>query len=332
VTAAPRESPAESIEASLEPSAVAANRRLAEAAVLLVTVIWGVNYVVVKAALAEAPPVAFQALRFSVASLLLLGFLRWREGGIGLRRRDILPMALLGFVGFGAYQALWSLGLVETTAGNSALIVAATPVLTILISASIGTDRLTPSRALGAAISFGGVLVVVGASAAVGGGNVLGDALTLAAALCWAIYVSFGANALRRLSPLRATTWTVTFGTLALWPLALLELTQAGGFRLAADGWLAVLFSGLLSVAVANVLVFHAIKLLGPVRISAFQFLSPVVAVVVGALWLHEAIRFGQIVGGLLIGAGILVLRRAPRRTAADEPAGMRRARPARIG
>jgi len=65
-------------------------------------------------------------------------------------------------------------------------------------------------------------------------------------------------------------------------------------------------------VAVANVLVFHAIKLLGPVRISAFQFLSPAVAVVVGALWLREAIRFGQIVGGLLIGAGILVLRVPP--------------------
>jgi drug/metabolite transporter (DMT)-like permease len=257
------------------------------------------------------PPVAFQAIRFSFAALLLLGLLRWREGRVALPARDLVRLAALGAIGFGVYQVLWSTGLARTTAGDSALIVASTPVLTILVSATIRTDRLTGTGLAGAAVSFlGVVLVVVAREGGRQGGEALGDLLTLVAALCWAIYVSFGAGVLVRHSPLRATAWTVTFGALFLWPFAIVQLQGVDLPAVDPRVWLGLAWSGLLPAGLANVAVFHAIKLLGPVRITAFQFLAPVVAVGVGALWLGESIHAPQLAGGLLIAAGILAIRR----------------------
>src|SRR3989304_4396386 len=88
----------------------------------------------------------------------------------------------------------------------------------------------------------------------------------------------------------------------------------AGGGAGPMLAWVALAFSALLSVAVGNVVTFRAVRLLGPTRVTNYQFLSPVVAVVVGALLLSEVIVPGQIVGGAIIGAGILVARGDGRR------------------
>ena len=73
---------------------------------------------------------------------------------------------------------------------------------------------------------------------------------------------------------------------------------------------LAILYSGTMAAGVANVVIFHAIKLVGPTRITALQSLVPAMAVVLAAVFLGEAIRPGQIVGGAIIIAGVAILRR----------------------
>ena len=121
-----------------------AERRAAEVAVLLVMVFWAGNFVVVKAALAELPPVAFTSIRFALGSLVLFAVCRWREGAVLLPRRDLAQLAVLGAIGFALYQALWTTALDHTTAADSALLIASTPIITALIAAAIGSDRLTP--------------------------------------------------------------------------------------------------------------------------------------------------------------------------------------------
>ena len=67
-------------------------------------VIWAGNFVVVKDALGELPPVGFTMVRFVIAAAVLLIVCRVREGSVGLPRRDIVPLAVLGAVGIGIYQ------------------------------------------------------------------------------------------------------------------------------------------------------------------------------------------------------------------------------------
>ncbi|MGD0018838.1 MAG: DMT family transporter [Candidatus Limnocylindrales bacterium] len=288
-----------------------ANARLgAEIATLLVMVTWGANVVAVKAAIADVPPIIFTMTRFVLAFLVLLALLRWREGSVSLPRRDALSIALLGLVGFGLYQDLWASALGQTTAANSALLTAATPVSTLLLAAAVGSDTLSPAKAIGAAISFGGAVGVVAATHGFGlTGASGGDLMTLVATVCWACYVAFGTPVLRRYSALRTATWAIGFGCLGMLPVALLELPQfvPAHVGLGTLGLLA--YCALLPAAASNVVVFAAIKILGPTRVMLFQFLVPAFAVVMAAFFLGEAIVPGQLLGGLVIVLGILVAR-----------------------
>ena len=260
------------------------------------------------------------ALRFGVASVVLLVLLRLREGSVGVPLRDFAGMAVVGILGFGLYQVFWTTGLQSISAGDSALLIAATPVLTALLAVVAGSDTLTPGKLAGALISFTGVAIVIaGGQALTLGASLVGEVLTLGAALCFAIYTSFGAPILRRHSPLRTTAWTMTAGSLFLLPIGGAQLAAAdlGAVPLAA--WTAVAYSAVLPAALSNVIVFHGVKLLGPTRITAYQFLVPAFAVVMAAAFLQESVRAAQIVGGIVIVAGILVTRSGsatPRRVA----------------
>jgi len=282
--------------------------------------LWAGNFIVVKGAVAILPPVGFTLLRFGVAAVTVLLLLRWREGSISLPRSDGVRIGLLGVVGFGCYQVFWSTGLQSISAGDSALLIATTPVWTAVLAAATGADTLSPTRLAGALLSFAGVAVVIGSGPGFDlGVSLIGDALTLVAALCWAIYTAFGANILRRHSPLKTTTWAIVAGTLFLAPIGIAQLVSSGqagtiGAGLAAGAGLAIvlaiLYSGTLAAGTANVVIFHAIKLVGPTRITALQSLVPAMAVVLAAVFLGEPIRAGQVVGGVIIIAGVAILRR----------------------
>ncbi len=282
--------------------------------------LWAGNFIVVKGAVAVLPPVGFTFLRYIVASVTVLLLLRWRDGDISLPRSDALRIGILGVVGFGFYQVFWSTGLQSISAGDSALLIATTPVWTAVLAAATGADTLSPTRLAGAILSFLGVAVVIGSGPGFDlGTSLIGDVLTLVAALCWAIYTAFGANVLRRHSPLKTTTWAIVAGTLFLAPIGTAQLISSAESGSIAAGLaagaalaviLAIVYSGTLAAGTANVVIFHAIKLVGPTRITALQSLVPAMAVVLAAIFLGEPIRPGQVVGGVIIVAGVAILRR----------------------
>lgn len=285
-------------------------RRLAELAVVIVMVFWAGNFIVVKSAVGIVPPIAFTFLRYCLAAVTLLALLRWREGAIHLPRGDVVRLAVLGSVGFGCYQLIWPVALQTIPAGDSALLIATTPVITALLAAAVGADTANPVKLIGALISFVGVALVIAAGQGVDLGVSLGgDLLTLVAALCWAVYTVFGANLLRRHSPLVATTWAIVFGTLFMAPIGIAQLAAMDLSLIGPPVILAVVYAGTLAAGIANVIVFHGLKLLGPTRVTAFQFLVPALAVVLAAIFLGEAIRPVQVVGGAVILAGVALLR-----------------------
>jgi drug/metabolite transporter (DMT)-like permease len=288
----------------------AADRRLAEIGVVAVMVLWAANFIVVKSAVAQLPPVGFTFLRFLLASATLLVLLRWREGSIGMPRRDLVAILGLGAVGFGAYQILWTTGLTTVPAGDSALLIAATPVLVAILAVVARSDVLTPVKLVGVLVSFAGVVVVIGSGPGLTlGRSLIGEGLTLAGAVCWSFYTAFGAPFVRRYSPLRATAWATVAGTIVLAPLALVQLASLDQIPLGADVVGAILYSGMLAAGVSNVIVLNGVKVVGPTRTAALQFLVPALAVLLAFLLLHEPIRPGQVVGGLIIVGGVLITR-----------------------
>ena len=295
------------------PAGVSASAaRIAEAGVLLVMAAWAANFIVVKAANEQIPPVTFAFLRFGIAALTLLIGLRLREGSWAppAPRGDALAIMALGGLGFGIYQILWSIALQDIPAGDSALLIATTPVITALLAVVSKADVLTRTKLLGSLVSFAGVAVIVSAGHGISlGGALVADLMTLIAATCWSIYTAFGANVLRRHSPLRTTAWAMVGGSLVLLVPAVLQGTGVSWGSVSVDAWAGLAFSAFIPAGVANVVVFSAIKLLGPTRITAFQFLVPFMAVLMGAVFLAEPVRFDQLLGGVIIVLGVAIAR-----------------------
>ena len=94
--------------------------------------VWGVNFPIIKGALAELSPLSFNAIRFSTASLLLLALLYFREKNFSIRKGDISCFILLALVGNTVYQLFFIHGIARTTASNSSLILATTPIFIVL--------------------------------------------------------------------------------------------------------------------------------------------------------------------------------------------------------
>ena len=297
-------------------AAASVERRLAEVGVLAVMVFWAANFIVVKDVLGLVPPVGFTFLRYALAAVALVIYLRWSEGALRWPEGGWWILGL-GGLGFGLYQILWTVGLQTISAGDSALLIASTPVFTAVIAVLIGTDTLRPAKAVGVVLSFIGVAIVIAAGVGIElAGEPIGFALTIAAAFCWASYTALGARVLRRHSPLVLTTWATLGGVAVLAPVGLGQLLSPGTVRAASTGdWvgiaLAVAFSGLLAAALANVVVFHGVRLLGPTRITTIQGLVPAMAVVLAFIFLAEPIRPAQVLGGAIIVLGVGLTRRA---------------------
>lgn len=307
------------------PRHTARERRLADLGLLVTVAVWSANFVVVKAAIGELGPLTFTSIRYVVATLTLFAVVRWRTGAIRRPEGLVLKLILLGVLGFGCYQVVWTLGLTQITAGDSALIVASAPVLTVLLAGAVGMDRLTPPKLVGALVAFAGVALVVTGGQVSSGASLIGYALTFSAAILWAVYTVLGARMLRWVDPLTATAWTVLGGMLFLLPFGAWEVATSPPASVSLAAIVGILYSGSLAAGTANVLVFHAITVLGPSRASATQFLVPFGAVLLGALFLAEPVGLIQLVGGVIIIAGVALTRR---RTVL--PAGARRRRPAR--
>jgi drug/metabolite transporter (DMT)-like permease len=266
--------------------------------------------VVVKASITALGPLVFTALRYGVAALTLFGLLRWRRGAIRWPGPIGWRLMALGVMGFGFYQVSWTLGLTQITAGDSALLVACSPVLTALIAGALGLDRLTVPKMAGAAVAFVGVAIVVTQGHAMSlGASLVGDAITLFAACMWAIYTVAGARVLRTVDPLDATAWSVLGGLLFLIPFGVGDLLVAPPASWSLGVVVGVLYSGSLAAGIANVLVFRAIVVVGPTRAASAQLLVPFGAVMLGAVFLLEPVGVGQVVGGLIIVAGLLLTR-----------------------
>ncbi|MGH7507094.1 MAG: DMT family transporter, partial [Longimicrobiales bacterium] len=150
------------IRSSIRPVESGADAQLrASAALLMMVIIWAVNFAVAKRALDLIAPLAFNALRFPLAALVVLFALRMR-GPVPLpERRDVWKVLALGVLGNVLYQQFFVFGLANTRAGVASVLLAGTPIATTLLSALLGHERIRPLVWAGVLASFAGIVLVV---------------------------------------------------------------------------------------------------------------------------------------------------------------------------
>lgn len=277
----------------------------------LMVAIWGANFSLVKVALREFPELVFNALRLLIASSLFLGAIWWQQRTTprpALSRAEWVRVVVLGLIGHLIYQFLFLGGLKRTSVANGSLIMGTTPVIVALLSAWTGHERISLQRWLGAAISFLGLYIVVGAQA--GLGNPTGDLLVLASTACWATYSVASVPLLKRHSPVVVTGYTMSVGATAYTLAAVPALRAMAWGQVSALSWGLMLASAVFALGLAYLIWYSSVQRVGSTRTAAWSNVTPVMAMSIAALWLGEGLALRQLAGAAVIFAGLVMTRR----------------------
>jgi drug/metabolite transporter (DMT)-like permease len=297
---------------------------------LLMTLIWGTNYPLVKSVFRELDPQAFNALRLVIASCVLVATSRMAArahaltsasgGGIArvasifhtpepVTRSDWIRLAWLGLVGHCLYQYLFVGGLARTSVANGALLVSSTPIVITLISTIWGKERIGALHWAGTLLSLLGIYIVVGRGAHVSGESLQGDLRLMGAVICWAIYTIGSRPLMARHSPVGVTARSMMLGTLIYVPLAAPNLAQVPWGAVSTITWLKLVYSSLFALCVAYTIWYTAVRAIGSARTSVYSNLLPIVAMVTAWLWLREPIGTAKIAGAAAVLAGVALTR-----------------------
>ena len=284
-----------------------------ETALSLMVFVWGVNFAVVKHALASIHPLAFNALRFVIASVLVYGVLRFR-GEVSLPdRRDLPRVVALGLLGNVLYQMCFILGLDRTAAGHAALILALTPVMTAFLSMLTGHERPGPRTWGGASLSILGIALVSGASIRVEGTNALvGDAILVTACIAWSVYTVGARPIVRRYGSVRTTAWTMWVGAAGLLVVGAPALGRAEWGTIPREAWGGLLFSAVFAIGLAYLIWYRGVERIGNTRTAIFSNLTPVAALFAGAFLLNERPGPLALLGAVLTIGGVMIVRTDP--------------------
>ncbi|KQV92826.1 DMT family transporter [Rhizobacter sp. Root1221] len=281
-----------------------------------VPLIWGGTFIAARVVSAHLPPATAAALRFVFAALALLAAVRlsrgWRAMG-QLGWRQLAATAALGATGVLAYNLLFFRALAVLPAGRASVIVALTPVVTLVLAAVVLGDRLSPRRWGGVVMALAGVWAVVTrgdlSQLAVAAGR--GELAMFGAVCAWAVYTLVGRTMLREVPPLVATAWAAVWGVIFLVPVAWFERAQVRMADVTIGTFAGLVFLGVLGTAVGFVWYSEGVQRLGSDRAVVFNNLVPVFGVALGWMLLGEPVGSSALLGGALAVAGVFVVNRA---------------------
>jgi len=285
--------------------------RLAYGAVIGAAVLWGGSIVAQKLALSGFSAVEASVLRDIGGLAILLITWWWQEGTLAkLTKADVRMLGLLG-LGVLGNHLLILMGLKYVSGAVGGVIIGSGPVVTALLSAMLIRD--VPLRAVwaGGLLSFVGVgLVSVAGFQAAGDQPLLGSVLVFLGVVSWALYSIGSRQIMERHSALTVNWTTLLVATVLQIPLLWMDrkMLDAGLGSVASADWMALGYLVLFATAIAQQAWLFGVKGIGPSRAFVLGNLTPVAAVVLSAVILKEPVGTSEIVGIVLILAGVWVV------------------------
>ncbi|MBX9465471.1 MAG: DMT family transporter [Aquamicrobium sp.] len=269
-------------------------------------IVWGSTYIVTSQFLPEFSPMTVAMLRALPAGLLLLLIVRRLPEGIWWARAF-----LLGALNISVFLSLLFVAAYRLPGGVAATVLSVQPLIVIFVARLLLGSPIRALAVLAAGAGVAGVaLLVLSPGAAL-------DPLGVAAGLAGGLSMGFGTVLSRKwqppVSPLAFTGWQLTAGGLLLVPMVLAfepPMPLPTPSNLLALGWL-----GLIGAALTYVLWFRGIARLPSAVVSSLLFLSPLTAVVLGWLFLGQALSVPQMAGFVLVIGSIWLVQRAERIT-----------------
>ena len=271
----------------------------------------GANLVATRGVIGQTHPASLALLRYTIGFCFLLPF-ALTSARPSFDRRDLLPIAALGITQFGILVTLLNYAVQFIPSAHASLLFATFPLLTMVLAAALGQERLTAAKSVGVAFTLAGVALALGEKAFESGNtpNIwIGEAAVLlsafSGALCSVLYRPY----LRKYPTLPLSAFAMLASVLFLAVFAASEGFFVAFPMITATGWLAVGFIGL-SSGVGYYLWLWALNHTSATNVTVFLSLSPITATLLGALLLGENISLMSILGVLFVAFGLWLAHR----------------------
>ncbi len=282
---------------------------------IAVAVIWGMGFVVAKAAMAHFSPILLMALRFAVTTLCLVWIFR-------PPRALLWPLFWISLISAALQYSLTFNGVSGIDASTAALLVQLEVPFGLLLAWLVFGERITPKQWLGIIVAFAGAVLIVGEPKLAG--DLIYAFMVIGGAFTWAV----GQILIKRLGDLGGfrlisgvALWATPQLFVASW---LLEADQWRQIETASlPAWGAVLYLGLVMTALAYALWYRLLGRYSVNQVMPFLLLLPVTSVTGGILFLGESLTAKIALGGALAIGGVALItirRRTPAPIRPDIP------------
>ena len=289
---------------------------------LLAVVLWGGVYPGARLALREIDLVDVTFLRLVIATGVLAAIWLPRRGSIAAGSAPPSgSLVLRAGLAQAAFQILLIGGLRWTTAGQSAILLAASPVLTAGWLAVRGGEALDGRRWTGLAMGLAGVaLSVWGQAGGLDAQRVLGDLLALGGAAAWSWYAFAISPVVAAAGTWRATGWSMGIAMLLFAPIALPDVARLAWSTVSWPAWAGLVYGATAGMVLAMALWGRSVHQFGQRQTMVYVYLEPISAVVIAAIVLGESLTLVQAAGALLTLAGVWFASEPARATAEAPP------------
>lgn len=289
------------------------NKYLAHAALLLVNLLYGINFLVAKEVMpVYIGPCAFIFIRVSCTLVLfsMLFLLITRER---IEWKDMPRFVLCAFTGVTVNQLLFYEGLNYTTPINAAVIFTSNPILTLLVSAIILKERLTPKKITGILIGAVGAvaLIIVSRGGVSFDENTrLGNLFIIINALSYAVYLVVAKPLMKKYKPLTVITMNFFMGFFFVTPFGFAQFTEIEWHTFTPFVWAALVFTVLGVTFIAYLFSIFALQRLTPSQVSIYVYVQPVTAALLAILLGKDRFTPELIICSVLIFLGVFLVIR----------------------
>ena len=288
-------------------------------AVLMVSLIvfWGSSFVVVKIILGEGlSPTAIATFRFLVAGgfFLVALFLKRRLNPnykLSVEKKDSLTFFFLALTGVTFFFTVQYTGIQMSGASVAAILVCLlSPILIVVFSARLFSERLTKMQIIGIFVAVSGTLAVVSADLLNLEGNLqffVGTIILLSTPLMWAIYSLLGAKIMKKYDAFLVVAYVSLIGGVCLVPFSLAENSFHQILTLSTNAWLAILYLSVTCSLLGYYIWFYVLQKAGSIA-SSFLFAEPLVTVVFAYFFIKETLTLSVVAGATLIFIGVYLV------------------------
>jgi drug/metabolite transporter (DMT)-like permease len=276
---------------------------------MLTAIFWGGTFIAGRVVAKEVGPFSAAFFRFAIASSFLT-LIVWRIDGklILPKKKQMVPVILLGLTGVFTYNVFFFKGLKLINAGRASIIIANNPIFIAILSAYFFKEKLNLIKVIGIIISVTGAIIVIskGNLNEIVQGNIgRGEIFIFCSVLSWVVYSLIGKVVMADLSPISSVFYSCVIGTFFLFFPACFEGIFNNFHHYPITAWLGIFYLGIFGTVVGFVWYYEGIKMIGPTKASLFINFVPVSAVILAFMILDEPITLSLFIGTILVCAGV---------------------------